>query len=96
VNEDAELKPEPADTAALRTEFAGEFAEFRRDDWMQVLGGRQVGVFCAQTPAEEMTVDEVLAVISGLYVVEELLDPSIIHRAITDGSMSGWLRRLVG
>lgn len=96
VDEDAELKPEPADTAALRAEFADEFAEFRRDDWMQVLGDTQVGVFCAQTPVEEMTADQVLAVVSGLYVVEQLLDPTAIHRAITDGSMSAWLRRLAG
>lgn len=94
VDEDAFLKVNIADTAELRTEFVKEFEAFRQDDWMAQLGGKPLRTFLADTRPEDMTADQVLAVINGLFVTEQMMDPSAVHRSIIDGSMSAYLSRL--
>ncbi|MGP5614609.1 DUF262 domain-containing protein [Corynebacterium variabile] len=94
MDEDAELKPEPSGTADLRTEFSGEFTEFRRDSWMQDLGGQPLASFTAATPVDQMTAEQVLAVISGLFAMESMFGAGALHQSIIDGSMSGYLDRL--
>lgn len=94
VAEAAEMKPNPSETAGLRTEFAGEFAEFQRDTWMQDLGGQPLAAFTSATPVDQMTAEQVLAVLSGLFAMETMFGPGAVHQAIIDGSMSDYLGRL--
>lgn len=94
VAEAAALGVSPDATETLRTEFAGEFAPFRREDWMQDLGGRNLTAFTSSTEVKNMTAEQVLAVISGLFVTEQLIGPGAVHQAIIDGSMSVYLQRL--
>lgn len=88
------LKSSAEITASLRTEFASEFTEFRRDAWMQDLGGQPLAAFTAATPIEEMSAEQVLAVITVLFQTEAMMGPGAVHQSIIDGSMSGYLARL--
>jgi hypothetical protein len=94
VAEAAALHPDAAATADLRTEFATEFAPFRRESWMADLGGQNLTAFATATPVDDMTAEQVLAVISGLFVTEQLIGPGAVHQSIIDGSMSRYLERL--
>lgn len=94
VAEAAALHPDAAATADLRTEFDTEFAPFRRESWMADLGGQNLTAFTTATPVDDMTAEQVLAVISGLFVTEQLIGPGAVHQSIIDGSMSGYLNRL--
>ncbi|MGO2058636.1 MAG: DUF262 domain-containing protein [Candidatus Corynebacterium faecigallinarum] len=88
------LKSSAETTADLRTEFSGEFTEFQRDTWMQDLGGQPLASFTAATPGDQMTAEQVLAVISGLFAMESMFGAGAVHQSIIDGSMSGYLDRL--
>lgn len=90
VDEDAALKVDIEDTAELRTEFVKEFESFRQDDWM----AQPLGTFLAGTQPEEMTADQVVAVINGLLVTEAMMDPGAVHKSIIEGSMSAYLSQL--
>lgn len=81
-------------TADLRDEMAREFDPWRRESWMQDLGGQPLGVFTAATPVAEMTADQILAVITGLFASEAMLGPGAVHQSIIDGSMVDYLTRL--
>ena len=94
VAEAAALTSSAETTSELRTEFAGEFTEFRRDTWMQDLGGQPLAAFTATTPVEEMTAEQVLAIITGLFAMETMFGPGAVHQSIVDGTMSAYLRRL--
>ncbi|WP_414119601.1 DUF262 domain-containing protein [Corynebacterium nuruki] len=94
VAEAAALKATPVATEKLRAEFADEFEAFRRDTWMQDLGGQNLTAFTSSTGAKDMTAEQDLAVISGLFVTEQLIGPGAVHQSIIDGSMSGYLERL--
>ena len=94
VAEAAALTSSAETTSELRTEFAGEFTEFRRDTWMQDLGGQPLAAFTATTPVEEMTAEQVLAIITGLFAMETMFGPGAVQQSIIDGSMSAYLRRL--
>ena len=88
------LKSSAETTADLRAEFAGEFEEFKRDNWMQDLGGQPLAAFTTATPVDQMTAEQVLAVISGMFAMETMFGPGTVHQSIIDGSMSDFLRRL--
>lgn len=107
VAEAAALHPDAAATADLRAELAREFngeadgefagekgAGFRRDTWMQDLGGQPLGAFVAATPAGDMTAEQLLAVISGMFASEQMFGAGAVHQSIIDGSMSWYLERL--
>ncbi|MGP5270445.1 hypothetical protein ACTXK0_08540 [Corynebacterium variabile] len=94
VAEAAEMKHDPAETTALRTEFAGEFDEFKRANWMQDFGGQPLAAFTSARPVDQMTADQVLAVISGLFAMETMFGPGAVHQSIVDWSMSRYLGRL--
>lgn len=88
------LKSSAETTADLRAEFAGEFEEFKRDNWMQDLGGQPLTAFTTATPVDQMSAEQVLAVISGMFAMETMFGPGTVHQSIIDGSMSGYLARL--
>lgn len=94
VAEATALKADPAATEKLRAEFADEFTAFRRDTWQQDLGNQPLNTFTASTSVKAMTTEQVLAVISCLFVTEQMLGPGAVHQAIVDGSMSSYLQRL--
>lgn len=94
VAEAAALHPDDTATADLRAEFAGEFAPFRRESWMADLGGQNLTAFTTATPINDMTAEQVLAVISGLFVTEQFIGPGAVHQSIIDGSMGSYLARL--
>lgn len=81
-------------TARLRAEFTQEFAAFQRETWMQDLSGQPLAAFTAATPSEQMTAEQVLAVISGILAMETMFGPGSLHRAIVDGDLSSYLERL--
>ena len=88
------LKSSPEATADLRTEFAGEFEEFKRDNWMQDLDGQPLAAFTTATPVDQMTAEQILSVISGMFAMETMFGPGAVHQSIIDGSMADYLRRL--
>lgn len=94
VDEAAALQLDFTDTAELRAEFAEQFEAFRQDDWMTRLDDKPLGAFLADTQPDEMTAEQVLAVITGLFVTEKMMDPAAIHKATVDGSMSAYLTQL--
>ena len=61
---------------------------------MQDLGGQPLAAFTAATPIEEMSAEQVLAVITVLFQTEAMMGPGAVHQSIIDGSMSGYLARL--
>lgn len=94
VDEAAALKLEFADTAELRAEFAKDFEAFRQENWMGNLDGKPLSTFLSSTQPDDMSAEQVLAVISGHFVTESMMDPAAVHRSITDGSMASYLTRL--
>lgn len=94
VEEAEALKASSETTAELRREFAGEFEKFTRDTWMQDLGGQPLAAFTATTLADQMTAEQVLAVITGLFAMETMFGPGAVHQSIVDGTISAYLRRL--
>jgi uncharacterized protein with ParB-like and HNH nuclease domain len=94
IREAQALKSSPETTANLRGEFANEFAAFRRETWMQDLGNRPLVAFTSAIPVDEMSAEQVLAVITGLFDSEAMFGPGAVQQTIVDGSMSQYLERL--
>ena len=61
---------------------------------MQDLGGQPLAAFTATTLADQMTAEQVLAVITGQFAMETMFGPGAVHQSIVDGTMSAYLRRL--
>ena len=94
VTEASVLKPSIEFTADLRDEFSSEFRPFHRESWLQDLNGQALAQFTAATPVAEMTAEQVMAVISGLFASEAMFGAGAVHRSIIDGSMKDYLLRL--
>ncbi|MGO2862079.1 MAG: DUF262 domain-containing protein [Brevibacterium sp.] len=94
IDEAAALQADESDTVALREEFASEFAPLRREAWTHDIGNLPLPAFIATHPADTLTSEEVLAVITGLFAAEQMFGPGAIHRAIMDGTLQSCLRRL--
>ncbi|NWO17787.1 MAG: hypothetical protein HLX46_13450, partial [Corynebacterium sp.] len=58
------------------------------------LNGQALAQFTAATPVAEMTAEQVLAVISGLFASEAMFGAGAVHQSIIDGSMKDYLLRL--
>ena len=94
VTEATVLKPSMEFTSDLREEFSQEFRPFHRESWLQDLNGQALAQFTATTPASDMTPEQVLAVISGLFASEAMFGSGPVHQSIIDGSMKDYLLRL--
>ena len=94
VTEASVLKPSIEFTADLRDEFSSEFRPFHRESWLHDLNGQALAQFTAATPVAEMTAEQVLAVISGLFSSEAMFGAGAVHQSIIDGSMKDYLVRL--
>src|SRR5699024_11450920 len=74
-------------TSDLREEFSQEFRPFHRESWLQDLNGQALAQFTATTPASDMTPEQVLAVIFGLFASETMFGSGPVHQSIIDGSL---------
>lgn len=92
--EAASLEAQPRETAALCAEFLSAVRPFLVEDAQVKLGDKPLDQFLATKPATELSVEEILAVLTQLVALADIMGASAIHQRIVSGELGAWLDQL--
>ena len=88
------LRSDADSTAELRNQFADDFEPFKHPDAATVLKNAPLPEYLATHKPEDVSSEEVLAVITQILTVSTLMGHDFLHGLIVDGTLGRWVRQL--